>query len=222
MPCGVVRITGIPGSEVGGVEQDALSDGPLKVARESAGGDLWNLTVFYDACADETDPISVSTFPRGAPKVIGSAATTPGAFVSSHLAATQVVKQQFGVPISVTLAQSALESGWGRHVVGNAYFGVKAESGQPSVTARTREVVKGKTVYVTATFRSYASFAEAALGYGSFLRTNHRYQGAFNHLEDPEAFARAVADAGFASDLDYAAHVIGIMRDEKLEQYDRV
>ena len=222
MPCGVVRITGVPSSDIGRVEQDALSDGPLKVVKENAGGDLWDLTVFYNACAGNTDPISVSTFSGGQPTVIGSAATTPGAFVASHLAATQAVKKQFGVPISVTLAQSALETGWGRHVVGNAYFGIKADSGQSSLTATTREVVAGKTVYVNAAFRRYANYAEAALAYGKFLRTNARYHAAFDHIDAPEAFAHAVAEAGYATDPNYAAHVIGIMRNQSLEQYDRV
>lgn len=224
MACGIVKLTGIPGDRIGMEEQDALSDGASKTVREDAGHGLWNLTAFYDPCADGSDPntITTSSFPNGTPKIVGSATTTPAVFITSHLATVQQVKKQFGVPIAVTLAQSALETGWGTHVVANAYFGIKAGAGQPSVTATTSEVVNGQPIAVQANFCSYASFDDAAMGYGKFLRNNPRYHLAFTHIDDPEAFAQAVANAGYATDPNYGTKLVSIIRDNGLEQYDRV
>jgi flagellum-specific peptidoglycan hydrolase FlgJ len=223
MACGIVKLTGVPGDRIGMAEQDALSDGASKTVREDAGNGLWNLTAFYDPCTTgDPNPITTQSLPSGQPKVTGSATTTPGAFITSHLAAAQQVKIRFSVPIAVTLAQSALETGWGMHVVANAYFGIKAGAGQPCVTATTGEVVDGQPVTNQANFCSYDSFDDAAMDYGQFLRNNPRYHLAFAHTDNPEAFAQAVADAGYATDPNYGTKLVTIMRSNGLEQYDRV
>jgi flagellum-specific peptidoglycan hydrolase FlgJ len=51
---------------------------------------------------------------------------------------------------------------------------------------------------------------------------NPRYGAAFDHADNPEAFAKAVAAAGFATDPGYGAKLVQIMRDNDLEQFDRV
>ncbi|TAM00337.1 MAG: hypothetical protein EPN70_22510 [Paraburkholderia sp.] len=50
------------------------------------------------------------------------------AFIEEHLADAQAIQRKYGVPAGVVLAQSALESSWGRAVVSNAYFGVKGRA----------------------------------------------------------------------------------------------
>ena len=49
-------------------------------------------------------------------------------WINRALPAAVEVKRNWGVPIAVTIAQGALESGWGLKVKGNAYFGVKGKS----------------------------------------------------------------------------------------------
>jgi len=75
------------------------------------------------------------------------------------------------VPASVTLAQWALESGFGQHMPAgsNNPFGMKAVAGQPFVTATTHEVVNGKTITVEAKFRKFNSIAEAFDAHGQLL-----------------------------------------------------
>jgi flagellar protein FlgJ len=46
-------------------------------------------------------------------------------FVSLHRTEAKVISARTGIPTEVILAQSALESDWGRTVKGNAYFGIK-------------------------------------------------------------------------------------------------
>ncbi|MFG1173020.1 glucosaminidase domain-containing protein [Erwiniaceae bacterium CAU 1747] len=49
------------------------------------------------------------------------------------------------IPVSVTLAQSAQETGWGKSVKNNAYFGIKGKSPEGNTTSfTTSEYIDGK------------------------------------------------------------------------------
>jgi peptidoglycan hydrolase FlgJ len=222
MPCGVQVITGIPGNLIGGIEAAALLDQPTQTMKQATGNGEWTLTIVFPPCDDGSDPLTHANGPGGAPVAMGSAATSPGAFVQAHLADAQKVKQQCSVPIAVTLAQSALETGWGRSVVGNAYFGIKARPDQQSVVVGTHEYEGGVCNSTSAAFCAYANYAESALAYGTFLAQNPRYSAAFQHVDNPEAFAQAVATAGYATDPHYGDKLVALMRANGLEQFDRV
>jgi len=144
------------------------------------------------------------------------------AFITKLLPIAQSVKQTWGVPIAVLIAQGALETGWGQHVKGNAYFGIKgkSESGG-SVSFSTHEVVDGKSITIHDSFRAYASLQEAADGYGEFLRSNPRYAAAFAYTDQPDRFVDTVAAAGYATDPDYAHKLKGIIRAHGLAAYDK-
>ena len=77
-------------------------------------------------------------------------------------------------------------------------------------------------MFETDAFRSYSGFDEAADDYGRFLTGNPRYHAAFAHTDNPEAFAEAVAAAGYATDPTYSTKLVSIMRSNSLEDYDRV
>jgi len=135
------------------------------------------------------------------------------------------------VPVSVTVAQAILESGWGAHHIGTAnnYFGIKAQArnGQVTwgsiatgfVTVPTREVVNGQSVTVQANFRSYNSMTDSFRDHGSFLRNNSNYAAAFR-TTDGIAFARAVAAGHYATDPHYADAVVKIIQQQNLLPYD--
>jgi type VI secretion system secreted protein VgrG len=122
----------------------------------------------------------------------------------------------------VLIAQSAQETGWGRHVKNNAYFGIKGKAPDgSSIDFGTSEVVNGHVIHETDTFRAYTGFADAADDYGRFLNQNPRYRGAFVHQNDPDKFVQAMAHAGYATDPNYAKELIGIIHAHKLAQYDK-
>ncbi|EOI5885938.1 MULTISPECIES: glucosaminidase domain-containing protein [Citrobacter] len=61
-------------------------------------------------------------------------------WINRALPAAINVKRNWGVPIEVTIAQGAFESGWGRKAKGGAYFGVKGKSPEgKSITFTTHE-----------------------------------------------------------------------------------
>lgn len=64
---------------------------------------------------------------------------------------------------AIAAAQSAIETGWGKTVKGNAYFGIKAGPSWKgkTVSFTTHEVINGKRVKMVDAFRAYDSFVDS-------------------------------------------------------------
>lgn len=149
-------------------------------------------------------------------------------FLQDAAPGAQMGQREFGVPASVTLAQAAIESGWGRFHMGSAnnYFGIKASGSlgpiaSGTVTLPTKEFSGGRTITVSAHFRAYRSLADSLRDHGLFLKSNSRYAPAFRVAGDPNAFARALQRAGYATDPHYADKLIATMRANDLYRFDR-
>jgi flagellum-specific peptidoglycan hydrolase FlgJ len=137
------------------------------------------------------------------------------------IAAAQAAARKWGVPASVTLAQWADESAWGKDVPEGSDnpFGIKAAPGQPFVTAATTEVEGGKVVHVEARFRKFASIDAAFDAHGELLATDPRYRPAMAEAASPEAFARMLTGR-YATDPAYGGKLIAIMNGSNLYRFD--
>lgn len=115
-----------------------------------------------------------------------------------------------GVPPAVTLAQAALETGYGASTIGPAknLFGVRGTGPAGSISA----IDNGQR----ANFRKYSSFTESIEDHDRLLSRNRRYAGAMAVRNDPEAFAREIHRAGYATDPGYSNKLIGIIRQYNL------
>lgn len=143
-------------------------------------------------------------------------------FLQMALPAARQVKLKWRVPVSICLAQAALESSWGRVAPGNAYFGVKGQAPTGDSTRfTTTEVLKGQAVKTGAKFRAYKDFAEAADDYGRVLATLPVFAPCFAFVNDPARFADALQATGYATNPKYAAELKAVIRDNALEQYDK-
>lgn len=143
-------------------------------------------------------------------------------FINNTLKSAKLVKKTYGIPISILIAQAALESGWGRHVKDNAFFGIKAHKTRGSTTSfKTTEFINGKKVQLSDSFRAYKNFNEAALDYGRFLTTNPRYKLALTHKNNPLKFAELLQRAGYATDPLYAKKLKTIISSYYLDEYDQ-
>ncbi len=133
-------------------------------------------------------------------------------------------QRKTGVPASITIAQAALESGWGESGLartGNNLFGIKADSrwrGE-TITLNTREFIRNQWVVVPAKWRKYASWQASIDDHAAFLKQNPRYKNCFLCATSP-AFARALAQAGYATDPDYANKLIALMNRSQLQSLD--
>lgn len=112
---------------------------------------------------------------------------------------------RLGVSPKVLLAHAALETGWGRSVVGNNLFGIKAGRSWVGarVSARTHEIEHGVSVPRVATFRAYPSLAAAVADYASLIAGSPRYRAALGQGGDARAYGAALIAGGYATDRDY-------------------
>ncbi|MFO0334428.1 MAG: glucosaminidase domain-containing protein, partial [Pseudomonadota bacterium] len=67
-------------------------------------------------------------------------------------------------------------------------------------------------------FRAYDSLASGFADYVRLLGTSARYADAVATGRDPRAFARALQDAGYATDPDYARKIDAILRGDTLRE----
>ena len=100
-------------------------------------------------------------------------------------------------------AQTSIETGYGKHMVGNNAFGVKAKNDGTGIEATTQEVINGKLVTIRDKFRQYASPEESAADYVAFLQENKRYQGVLASANIQDAI-NAQGQTGYATDPNYA------------------
>jgi flagellum-specific peptidoglycan hydrolase FlgJ len=156
---------------------------------------------------------------------IGELPKTGNAFLD-RVAADAIKRQrQTGVPASVTLAQAALESGWGKSGLstkGNNFFVIKGEGPAGHVLMPTKEFLNGKWVTVNAKFRKYDSPAGSFADHGKFLRENRRYANAFKHTDNAAQFAREIHKAGYATDPAYSDKLIAMIKKYDLERFDKL
>lgn len=148
-----------------------------------------------------------------------------------------------GVPALFALAQSALESGWGKSTPGNMLFGVKTGSGKsfggwqgekqlittteygetsmlkfPQILPGYPKKEGNKWKYLVKDyFRAYASPLHTFLDWAGMLSGASRYSKAMDNRNDPYRFAEEVAKAGYATDPNYVQKIKKIM--EQLAPY---
>jgi len=146
-------------------------------------------------------------------------------FVSALWPHAQRAARELGTRPEMLLAQAALETGWGKHMIrgtdgSNSFnlFGIKADARWRGARAATEtvEFADGLMRRQRATFRAYQSLGESFSDYVDFLKTNPRYREALNRAADAPAFARELAAAGYATDPDYANKINSIMQGERL------
>ncbi|MEJ2609669.1 MAG: flagellar assembly peptidoglycan hydrolase FlgJ [Candidatus Thiodiazotropha sp.] len=150
----------------------------------------------------------------------------PDAFVKTLWASAEQAAKELGLPTEALLAQAALETGWGQHLMqtidGGAshnLFGIKAdrnwEGGQ--VRKETLEYQQDVAVLKRENFRSYDSFEESFSDYVAFLKQNPRYESALNQAQDSKAYFKALQDAGYATDPNYADKILRVMQGSEMQ-----
>jgi len=129
--------------------------------------------------------------------------------------------RQTGVPASVTLAQAALETGWGSSSIGDAknMFGIKGTGPAGSTRVSTQEFVNGRMITIQDNFRKYHSWQQSFDDHAKLLQ-NSRYSYALQYKNNPDRYAQEIHKAGYATDPNYASKLIGIMKANNFYQWD--
>lgn len=148
---------------------------------------------------------------------------SPQEFVESLKPHATAAAEQLGVRPEALVAQAALETGWGQHVLhdrgGNSshnLFNIKADqrwSGD-TVNVSTLEYRDGLPQMERADFRQYNDYQESFTDYVNFLQENPRYREALAQGGDAERYVEALQDAGYATDPAYADKLKSLMRSD--------
>lgn len=149
----------------------------------------------------------------------------PDDFIAALAPAARASMALTKIPASFTLAQAALESGWGTSktaAMARNLFNIKADKSWrgPIYQMPSAEYIAGKDVVQAANWRMYPDWQACLDDRAKFFATNPRYAGCF-HVDGGEAWAIAVQAAGYATDPNYAAKLIATMRSHNLSQYDK-
>jgi flagellar protein FlgJ len=151
----------------------------------------------------------------------------PHNFIADIWPEARNAARTLGVSPELLVAQSVLETGWGKHTLKfddgrNAYnlFGIKAGSdwGGATVSRPSLEFRDGVLRNEVSRFRAYDTPADSLADYVDFIQSNPRYQQALSSAGSDQAYIRAIQDAGYATDPRYADKVISVLRGDLLQQ----
>ncbi len=158
----------------------------------------------------------LSDVPRSSPVASAKPApawSDPKVFARDIWPHAQRAGRRLKVAPEAIVAQAALETGWGAHVMPDQkgdssfnLFGIKAGSGWrgDQVSRQTLEFENGIPRPQNALFRSYNDVAATFDDYTEFLSDNPRYSAVSGHGSDVAGFAKALQDSGYATDPKYA------------------
>lgn len=151
---------------------------------------------------------------------------SPAEFVEAILPHAQRAARELNVDPMAIVAQAALETGWGRHVMRDEQgeqsfnlFGIKAHRTWEgdTVKKKTLEYRNGIAAQEYASFRSYSSLASAFDDYVKFLKENPRYENVFNANADAKQWGYALQEAGYATDPNYGNKIAQLMESDIIQ-----
>lgn len=138
-------------------------------------------------------------------------------FIQSIMPHALEASQRTGVDPRIIIAQSAQETGWGKHAPGNNFFGIKSHGKSGGQELATNEFINGQNTRVNDSFRQYASLGDSVSGYADFITENPRYQP-MRSATGLDAQLEALGQSGYATDPNYANAVGSIAKSIQLPE----
>lgn len=147
-------------------------------------------------------------------------------FIAAIAPAARASMLLTGIPASFTLAQAALESGWGKSkpcAMACNLFNIKADDSWhgPTYSMASTEHVGDKDVVLPAKWRMYPDWQACIADRAKFFTENQRYSNC-RHLVGGEAWARVVAADHYATDPLYADKLLDVIHSNSLTHFDCV
>ncbi|WP_283583613.1 glycoside hydrolase family 73 protein [Limosilactobacillus difficilis] len=148
-------------------------------------------------------------------------------FIKQIAPEAQAMQNQYHVLASITIAQAILESDWGSSKLAANYhnlFGIKG-SGADSRELSTKEYVNGRWIIITDRFKVYPSWDASIRDHARLMvdgtTGNADNYSAVTAASDYRTAAKALQQAGYATDPDYANKLISVIQTYQLYKYDR-
>jgi flagellum-specific peptidoglycan hydrolase FlgJ len=216
---------GIPGAGPAAGNDGTSEPAKAAVPGVLGTGQLLGQPAASTAPAPKSAPTSAPPNVKPAPaKPSQSGTRNQQAFISLVAPGAVAAQQRYGVPASVTIAQAIEESAWGQSSLTAQYhnlFGIKGTGPAGSATLPTQEYENGSWVTIDAQFAVYRNDAESIAGHAELLATSGYYARAMADRAYPDAFANNLTGV-YATDPDYGANLIALMKLYNLYQYDAI
>jgi len=198
----------------GGASQQQMAIGEGEGRQGGGAGAGGGVTRSSAVPAGAAAPVTPGAGRMGGPG--GGASGSQQEYYNKMYNSLLAAAKEKGVPNPEVLAhlgatQTSLETGYGRRMVGNNAFGIKAGRGMDGVTAATSEFIGGRMVGMNQRFRRYGDVTESAGDYIDLMRNDPRYRRVLASGNIDEAIA-AQARSGYATDPEYGAKLASIQR----------
>ncbi|HEY0891661.1 MAG TPA: flagellar assembly peptidoglycan hydrolase FlgJ [Cellvibrio sp.] len=161
---------------------------------------------------------------RGGQKA--SVSSTQENFVMMLKPHAEKAAAELNINPDVLIAQVALETGWGKHVIHdkqgeNSFnlFNIKA-GGQwqgDKVNVSTLEYRDGIAANEKADFRKYTNYADSFSDYVQLMKNSSRYEQVLQKGSDSAAYAEALQSAGYATDPEYAQKIKRLLNSDVIK-----
>jgi flagellum-specific peptidoglycan hydrolase FlgJ len=133
-------------------------------------------------------------------------------FIAAITPAAEAAAAKLNIDPKIIIAQSALETGWGKSVKGNSYFGIKAHGSDKTVEFDTHEEnATGLMRKQKDSFRAYDNLDDSVAGYADFISNNPRYKPMLE-AETTEEQISALGESGYATDSKYGEKIRSIVK----------
>ncbi|MEL0660151.1 flagellar assembly peptidoglycan hydrolase FlgJ [Psychromonas arctica] len=152
--------------------------------------------------------------------------SSPSSFIQTLLPYAKKAAKALGVSPEVLVAQSALETGWGKKILQTPgqessfnLFNIKSHGGWEgeSVNKSSLEVEDGVGVQRRSNFRVYQGLQESFKDYTDFISNNKRYEQALQQADNAERYVEELQQAGYATDPKYAEKIKQIMNSNSFQ-----
>jgi len=175
--------------------------------------------VAQEPVSNEVQPV-ISTHREEDVKAEKHKFTDKHSFIETLMPYAKKVAKSLGISPAVLIAQSALETGWGKKIINDSddqssfnLFNIKAHKSWQGdkVSKHSLEVEDGVGIKRRSDFRAYQNFEHSFADYGHFITTNKRYQEALQQGTDAGRYVEELQKAGYATDPQYADKIKQIM-----------
>lgn len=161
-----------------------------------------------------------------AEQVVNTDFSSPSSFIQTLLPYAKKAAKVLGISPEVLIAQSALETGWGKKILQKAdqqssfnLFNIKSHNNWQgeSVNKSSLEVEEGINVFRRSNFRVYQNLQQSFEDYTHFILNNKRYENALQQGENADRYIEELHAAGYATDPQYAEKIKRIMNSEQFQ-----
>jgi len=139
----------------------------------------------------------------------------------------QEASQLLGIKPQFLMAQAALETGWGQHLIQSQQFGSsknlfniknKSDWEGKTTTKVSVEFDGNKFTKKTSKFRVYDSFKQSIQDFVNFISSSSRYKNLLKTGQQMGQYLKAIQESGYATDPGYSQKLMTILKSNIMQK----